>query len=692
MSKPPDERSLARSRHLHRLRRRCRLPTRRPPGISQPLAGSIISTFGPPSASVSLPDLHDGSVCHHDDRHNTPFSGALPPQSTAASVDPAPLAPPDGAAPVAAPPAPSLLRRLYLNTRAALLHSWINILLVFVPVGIALGSLSRSASNNAQQPISPVVVFAMNAIAIIPLASMLAFATECVAARLGDTVGALLNVTFGNAVELIIFIIALVNRQITVVQASLLGSILSNLLLILGMSFFFGGLRFREQIYNEKVTQMSASLLSLSVISLLVPTAFHASFRNVNLADAVVLKVSRGCSVILLLIYVIYLLFQLKSHSYIYQSTPQERIDEESAPGVLADILSSDSESSSDESDHGSVSKSRRLRRALRKHRHHGHSRETLSTISGVRSVSPEQHPDAIPPTINAGTIQPTISHDGDGRRPILANASSPDVTTRDFGVPSGRRDRARRALIEMFNEKAPEEGPATATTVARPRRRARSVPGRIERIENTRPPQHPLRMLIPNDPVRAAAAASVTSGDAHGDERPPPKMSRTAAVILLLITTGLVAACAEFLVDSIDYLVSHTPLSEAFVGLILLPIVSNAAEHVTAVTVACKNKMDLAIAVALGSSIQIALFVTPFIVLLGWMMNREMSLYFSLFEVATLFASAFIVNYLVMDGRTNYLEGALLMSTYVIIAVAAYFFPSCQNQSITNAAAGTQC
>jgi Ca2+:H+ antiporter len=157
-----------------------------------------------------------------------------------------------------------------------------------------------------------------------------------------------------------------------------------------------------------------------------------------------------------------------------------------------------------------------------------------------------------------------------------------------------------------------------------------------------------------------------------------PKYLSRTSAVLLLLASTGLVAVCADFLVESIDYLVQNSGISQAFVGLILIPIVGNAAEHVTAVTMASKNKMDLAINVALGSSIQIALFVTPVIVLLGWAIGTDMSLYFSLFETVSLFASAFIVNFLLIDGRSNYLEGALLMAAYVIIAVAAFFYPTC--------------
>jgi len=158
--------------------------------------------------------------------------------------------------------------------------------------------------------------------------------------------------------------------------------------------------------------------------------------------------------------------------------------------------------------------------------------------------------------------------------------------------------------------------------------------------------------------------------------------MSRTAAVVTLLISTGLVALCAEFLVDAIPRMTTQSSVSQAFIGLIILPIVGNAAEHVTAVTVATKNKMDLAIGVAVGSSIQIALFVTPVVVLLGWILDKPMSLYFTLFETISLFVTAFVINFLILDGKSNYLEGTLLIAAYVIIAVASFFYPDSASQS----------
>jgi Ca2+:H+ antiporter len=131
---------------------------------------------------------------------------------------------------------------------------------------------------------------------------------------------------------------------------------------------------------------------------------------------------------------------------------------------------------------------------------------------------------------------------------------------------------------------------------------------------------------------------------------------------------SALVSISAFFLTDTIDAMVADTPLSEAFIGLIILPVAGNAAEHITAMTVASKNKMDLAIGVSVGSSIQIALCVTPAVVLLGWGMGKDMSLHFSLFETVTLVAAAGVVVVVILNGRTNYLEGWLLCACYVIV------------------------
>lgn len=158
---------------------------------------------------------------------------------------------------------------------------------------------------------------------------------------------------------------------------------------------------------------------------------------------------------------------------------------------------------------------------------------------------------------------------------------------------------------------------------------------------------------------------------DQQEEENEESSISLSFSLILLTIVTLLISLCAEYLVDSIEGISQNWNLSPSFVGLILLPIVGNAAEHVTAITVALKNKMDLAIGVALGSSMQVALMVIPLLVIVGWIIDVNLSLVFTLFQTISIFISVLIVNQLINDGKSNWLEGAMLLSAYCIIAVA---------------------
>ncbi|KAJ5545246.1 Sodium/calcium exchanger membrane region [Penicillium sp. DV-2018c] len=397
--------------------------------------------------------------------------------------------------------------------RATVLNSWLNVLLIAAPVGIAL----YAAGAN------PVAVFVVNFIAIIPLAAMLSYATEEIALRTGETIGGLLNASFGNAVELIVAIIALIQRKTLIVQTSLIGSILSNLLLVLGMCFFLGGIDRVEQHFNVTVAQTAASMLALAVSSLIIPTAYHR-WSNLEKTDGTA-ALSRGTSVLLLIVYGCYLFFQLKSHADMY-------------------------------------------------------------------------------------------------------NRPSPKVERRHGKVGEGD---ASRGIAQI--------GKMTAAPLVGSN------------------PEH-MQMEDPEDDPEV------------------PQLSVLTAVLTLVISTAFVGACAEFMVESIDALTATGNIGETFVGLILLPIVGNAAEHATAVTVAMKDKMDLSIGVAVGSSMQIALLVLPFIIVLGWIMGIEdMTLNFDGFQVIVLFMSVLLVNYLIGDGKSHWLEGVLLMMMYLIVAIAAWFF-----------------
>jgi len=188
--------------------------------------------------------------------------------------------------------------------------------------------------------------------------------------------------------------------------------------------------------------------------------------------------------------------------------------------------------------------------------------------------------------------------------------------------------------------------------------------------------------------------SALASEAEEEDSEIVEPHLTIWGALITLGISTALVALCSDFMVGSISDVTASGTVSTAFVGLILIPIVGNAAEHVTAVTVAVKDKMDLAIGVAVGSCTQIALLVLPLIVVIGWAMGRDcMTLYLEIYQLAIVFVAVLLVNHLIQDGKsskfifshrqstttnteTDWLEGALLMATYTIIALASWFYP----------------
>jgi len=166
------------------------------------------------------------------------------------------------------------------------------------------------------------------------------------------------------------------------------------------------------------------------------------------------------------------------------------------------------------------------------------------------------------------------------------------------------------------------------------------------------------------------------------------PELSLAMAIGLLVVVTILVAVTAEWLVDSIDGLASSGKISKEFIGLILLPIVGNAAEHVTAVTVSVKDKLTLSLGVAVGSSIQIALFVIPFTIILGWIIGRPITMLFDPFESIVLFLAVLTVNYVVQDGKSNWLEGMILICLYVIVALVFWFYPGTEPTGLLNCTA----
>ena len=362
--------------------------------------------------------------------------------------------------------------------------SKLNLLLIALPITLYFAYIAHDESMS----------FVFSLLAIMPLAFLMGRATEEIALYTSESLGGLLNATFGNAAEMIIALLAIYTASkaasgsdtealmVGLVQASLIGSILGNILLVMGLAFLWGGINFPEQKFSETQVSSNGSLMLLAMIVLIIPTVFNSTVGGVEGEDGV-MRLSHVAAVVLLFLYGLFLYFQFKSH-------------------------------------------------------------------------------------------------------------------------------------VDLF---------ATET---------------------------------------------------HGPEA--PEMSKRDAIILLVVATILVAWMAEILVHSVEYAASDDGLGlpHLFIGVILLPLFGNAAEHFTAVVVAGKDKMDLSFAISMGSSTQIAVFVAPMMILVAWALDVPLTFEFGLLETVSAFLAVLIVNIIASDGKSNWLEGAMLLGTYLVLGAAFLFYP----------------
>ncbi|GAU16186.1 hypothetical protein TSUD_298170, partial [Trifolium subterraneum] len=360
----------------------------------------------------------------------------------------------------------SRTRRISRSIYIVLIKAKVNILLPFGPLAIFLHYFTGKH----------VWVFFFALLGIAPLAERLGYATEQLAFYTGPTVGGLLNATFGNATEMIISIYALKSDMIRVVQQSLLGSILSNMLLVLGCAFFTGGIVHYKKVQAAAV--VNSGLLLMAVMGILFPAVLHFTHSEVHLGKSV-LSLSRFSSCIMLVAYASYLFFQLRSQQNFYSA-----VDEE------------------------------------------------------------------------------------------------------------------------------------------------------VDTCENS-------------------------------DEEEELELTKWEAIIWLAILTVWVSVLSGYLVDAIEGASESLNMSVAFISVILLPIVGNAAEHASAIMFAVKDKLDITIGVAVGSSTQISMFVIPFCVVVGWCMGKDMDLNFQLFETATLFITVLVVAFM-MQVTTKYSAGLTVAAVHV--------------------------
>ncbi|HEY8561447.1 MAG TPA: calcium/proton exchanger [Pyrinomonadaceae bacterium] len=362
-------------------------------------------------------------------------------------------------------------------------------LLVFVPIAIMLRFIP--ALEN------PTFLFLCSCLAIIPLAGWMGKATEHLAEHLGQGIGGLLNATFGNAAELIIALFALHKGLEGVVKASITGSIIGNLLLVLGLSLVAGGAKFKTQKFDRTAAGTSATALTLAAIALLIPTIFHLVAAQVPVAQggwtaAKEQNLSLAIAIVLFVTYIGTLYFSLVTHKDLFVG--------EAMQGAAQEV---------------------------------GHEEEE--------------------------------------------------------------------------------------------------------------------------------------SGD---------HWSKGKSITVLLIATAFVALISEFLVGAVEDARGALGFTEVFVGVIVVAIIGNAAEHSSAVLMAMRNKMDLSLGIALGSSLQIALFVAPILIFASYLFGRPMNLEFTIPEVVAVFGSILIVQQICSDGESNWVEGLQLLSVYAILGILFYFLP----------------
>ncbi|KAE8543168.1 calcium/proton exchanger [Cryptococcus gattii VGV] len=514
--------------------------------------------------------------------------------------------------------------------------------LVAVPIILPISWALHFSHQN------PIAIFVTSLIAIVPIAGGLGFATEELAHRVGEAWGGLLNASFGNAVELLIAILALVKGQLDIVQASMVGSILSNVLLVLGMSYFAGGLRFHEQLYTIIGAQMHISLLGISLMAIVLPAAYHYAYPSTSYVVSStragsqpegaeldsLLKMSRGLSFILLAVYAMFLTFQLYTHAYLFR-IPLEKV-RHPLPGPAPHHehvfprphwVDSIVDSSSSSSSSASSVRSERSHRRFRKFR-------KFSVSSKKEQREKEE--------------QGADGHEADNE-----------------GEPRQTLDDAPKPETPPVNEK--NDNTINHTSSVSPFRTSSNI-------------SDTLRPSVTNEDIERQSVMSSAQSehvivDEDGTVHVQPKVKFQFALGMLFLMTALAGVTAEWLVDSIDGLTATGNVSREFVGLILLPVIGNSVEHITAVTVSVKDKLNLSMSIAVGSSIQVSLCLLPILVLIGWAIGQPMLLFFDTFETMTLVISVLLVNFAISDGRTNYLEGFVMMMAYLSIALVCWFY-----------------
>ena len=489
--------------------------------------------------------------------------------------------------------------------------------------------------------------FAFSGIALIPCAERLSFVTEQVAYHTNGTIGALLNATFGNAPELLISTAALRAGFYRVVQLAMLGSMLTNLLFVFGVSCLVGGMRWQVQELRITSGNVSVGLLLVATAGALLPAALAMSgeMRNVeNTSEGVPseseLKFCRINAVVMMFMYLCYLLFQLGTHK-------EEFDEEENIVETPQHLLLMTPHFNTRQ---GNNRKARAKRNAF-------FLRYLFSSYN----------------TIDDAVVGALTADIGDVELDVLGNG----MTT--LGNSSESRDELIHedsSLSSAESLKSQSNGWINSNTS---NMENRSLTGSDTSISQRRRPR------FASNGTRACVAADfveisqnkINDDDLHVQRVAKCQerhMSLRVGIIWLFIITLCISAMSDIMVDTIDGFAYRCHLSEVFTSMVIVPFFSNVAEQVSAILFAYRNEMDLCVGVTVGSAIQIATFVLPGCVVIGMFVDRSMTLYFRGYETCCLFLGVIATAAVLQGGTTNWLVGITLISIYTMIAAGFWF------------------
>ena len=502
----------------------------------------------------------------------------------------------------------------------------LNSLLLFAPPALLLRVLHSH----------PPLQFGLACLSIVPLAGFLGEATEHLSDRLGPGTGGLLNATFGNAAELIIASFSVFRSLDSLVKSSLVGSIIGNLLLVLGGSILCGGMRFQSQSFSINAANIDSNMAVVAAIGFLVPSMFHHLNAAAGDGEAAEHKLSLGISSIFLLTYLFMLFFQLKTHSYFFNQHIQ----------VAAKALGVGGQpSSSSPSAHPSETSALLLR--------------------SLPATSPFSAPGLRRPTTSSFHIPRSFRKVIAAQRTRNNSHSDGTTTPRSAGTPTTPSyERLGRALDRQGSLKKDEYGATLVDVFEEDGGGGGTGGGAMDEGKEGGGAAAAAAPLLPGVDVQHVVEVELEDS----------WTMRKSLLVLCTSTLGIVLL-SEVLTGAVEQAGAALGLSHLFVGVIIVAIVGNAAEHTTAVISALHNDMDIAISIAFGSALQIAMFVMPVIVLLSYLREgAPMDLTLSEMEVFGVTSATVISWMVVQDGASTWLEGLMLLVIYLILGLAFFF------------------